>query len=464
MSGIVQIKTAEQIRDDILAALAAELGISDANLGSFIRTFTYAYASELDELFYQIYRGTVGFYIRSASGIALDERAADFDLTRDAALPALGHVTFTGSNGTVIPVGAQVAKGATPFSDEVVFQTTQGGTIATGSLVLPVRAVVAGEAGNVGTGEINEQKTSIAGVTAVSNSTATLLGREIESDATLRERLLRRIFGLSRGTPASIFQGAMDFRVQRATLALAVSDTATTLVVYEDLNLLPFPTSGTLLVGTEAITYTGLSLSRDTDGGVFAAFTGCTRGALATAAQTHSLGESVQEYVIPSRANRVQTALLEEDPNNGHVDVYIADGSELAAHSSLASAVQARLRGDGTLRNEGYRGAGITLDVFAAAVISLVVTAQVVVSPAYDTPTVFAAIKTALVRYVNGLSVGEGVLGYKIAAVISGVEGVANVLALTIQGNAFDGGAAADVSLFVNQVARCNATNITITT
>lgn len=464
MADIVQLKTAEEIRDDILAALAGELAITDAELGSAIRTLTFAFASELDELFYQLWRATKGFYIRTSTGYALTQRAIDYGLTRNPSVKSVGHVTFSGTNGTSIPLGTQVAVPATQYSDEIVFETTAVGSISGGSVQLPIQALVAGTAGNTGVGTITFLKTSVSGVASVSNANATLLGEAEESDEELRARILRTLAGLSRGTPPSIHAGAIDFEIQEVTLAGDVSNSATTIPVYEDLNLHPIATSGVIRIENEAVLYTGISLSRDPDAATWHSFTGCTRGHLSTSAVAHSAGVAVKEWVTAGKPETVDSAFLVEIPSSSHVDVYVADGTTTAADSTLVALVQNRLRGDGTTRNGGYRGAGITLDVIAATITTITVTSTFTILSGYTAATIQALVKTAIQNYVNALGVGENVLAYRIAEATLSVEGVSNITALTVNAVTFDGTSAADVTISASAVARTGSANITLTT
>src|SRR6476469_4931801 len=48
-------------------------------------------------------------FAQTAKGAYLDLRGQEHGITRRAATPATGTVTFLGANGTVIPIGTQVA-------------------------------------------------------------------------------------------------------------------------------------------------------------------------------------------------------------------------------------------------------------------------------------------------------------------------------------------------------------------
>ena len=452
---IVQLKTAEEIRDDILAEISALTGINDANLGSVVRTTSFAVASELDELYFQLWKATKAFYLKTSTGVALDNRGNDFNLTRLPAVKAIGYVTFTGPNpapgSTTIPQGTLIAVPATATQDEIVYETTTSATITAGNTTVnaPVRAMVAGEDGNVSAATIVYMKQSVSGVTSVTNAAATVLGADEEDDATFRDRILRTIEGLSKGTIPSILHGALDFAVQEATLRGALSAGAVEVPVNEDLTLLPYSVTGTrqIVLGNyaEVITYTGINTASFPH-----KFTGLTRGAPVA----HADGVTVREYVPSGNGQAVTSASLIE--GTGHVDVYIDDSSLYGACAELVDLVEKRLRGDGTDRDPGYKGAGITLDVTACSLVLISVTVTVTVMTGYNATNVKTAAKAALVSFLNGLKAGVDVLAYQIVETIMATEGIENITALNVDGTVFDGTTAADVAIAGTEVARAD--------
>jgi hypothetical protein len=74
------------------------------------------------------------------------------------------------------------------------------------------------------------------------------------------------------------------------TLSAAVTTTDTTISVVSTAD---YPPSGTLLIGSEAMTYTGTTAT---------SFTGVTRGALGTTAAAHSSGATVRNYLFTALA------------------------------------------------------------------------------------------------------------------------------------------------------------------
>jgi uncharacterized phage protein gp47/JayE len=449
---VVQYKSARQVTTDILTEISARTGITDANLGSVIRTLAYAFGVEVAAYYLQLYFAQKGYYIREATGEYLDNRAADFGLTREAARKAIGFVTFTGTPASSIPLGAQIRKPATAVTDAVVFETTESGVVpGGGSIVLAVQAVVAGENGNVAAASITEQVTTIAGITAVSNAAQTRLGRDEEDNASLRERILRHLDGLSRGTVPSIRRGALDFRVQTLTLNGPLASADTELAVDEDLNLVPIATSGDIWIGTEEASYAGIDTSATPH-----KLTGLTRPSAADWPDA----TVVKEYVPAGSAEYVQSASISE--TLGQVDIYLDDGSTAGISAELTELVEGRLRGDGTERNPGYKAAGTMLYAHAASLVTITVAAVITVADGYVPSAVYADAKDRVIRMINALGVGKTVHAYKVAATIQETAGVKTLNSLTVNSVAFAGTLSADVSVAGTAVARASSGSVGI--
>lgn len=124
----------------------------------------------------------------TAEGAWLERWASIWGIIRKAAASATGSVTFTGSNGAVIPSGTVLAA-----YDGVLYATSAESTIASGSVVVAVAAASAGVAGNRTTGQTFTLQSPISGVTAGAVAGAMTGGTDIENDDILRSRLLARI-------------------------------------------------------------------------------------------------------------------------------------------------------------------------------------------------------------------------------------------------------------------------------
>lgn len=166
--------------------------------------------------------------LSTSSFIDVDTFTADFmpviPGSQTAALPngsprlgaqaASGQVTFSrftaGATTCFIPVGAtvQTSDGQTNFAvtADTTFGTYSAGppagyTLASSvaSIIVPVKAVVAGAAGNVSSGAIATMTSPITGIDTVNNVAAFVNGADQESDSALKSRFAAYILGLSRG-------------------------------------------------------------------------------------------------------------------------------------------------------------------------------------------------------------------------------------------------------------------------
>jgi uncharacterized phage protein gp47/JayE len=154
----------------------------------------------------------------TSNGEDLDSFMADYDLTRQAAVPATGSVTFTrftaGPAQIIVPVGAvvQTGDGSQRF---VVYADSQIGTYSgvdggyriypgVGSVTAPVQAQTAGTTGNISAGAITLAASSIPGVDNVTNLAGFTNGVDAESDASFRLRFKAFFNSLSKGTEGAI--------------------------------------------------------------------------------------------------------------------------------------------------------------------------------------------------------------------------------------------------------------------
>lgn len=148
-----------------------------------------------------------------AFGRYLDEHGAVFGLTRRDAVQATGEVTFTGTDGVLVPTGTQIARPvADPDGEDVAYETTESGTIAGGVVTLAVQAVEAGATGNAPSNSVTALLSPIDGVTATGNALAITGGSDVETDEDFRARLmtlLQRAQGA--GTVADYEQWALSY-------------------------------------------------------------------------------------------------------------------------------------------------------------------------------------------------------------------------------------------------------------
>ncbi|MDH4229950.1 MAG: baseplate J/gp47 family protein [Nitrospirota bacterium] len=182
--------TLTDIKNRVLADIEAQLPGADARLR---RTVLNILGTALAGAVHGIY----GYTQHLAGQILPDTAETDYlerwaslwGISRTAAAKASGSVTFTGTNGTLIPVGTTVQR-----ADGAEFVTAADVTIAAGSATATVTAAVAGADGNTAAASSLTLTAPIAGV----NSTATTPtglsgGADAETDAALRNRLVTRL-------------------------------------------------------------------------------------------------------------------------------------------------------------------------------------------------------------------------------------------------------------------------------
>lgn len=177
--------TLAELVDRAESETAARLGLGSLLPRSTLKVLARVWAGGLHGLY-----GYLDWVSRQVVPLTADqevlERWADlFGLERRAAAAAVGDVTFSGTSGTVVPLGTVVQR-----ADGERYETTAGGTVTAGTVTLPVEAEVAGLEGNAAAGTTLQLGTPITGVTgAVVAAGGLVNGLDPETDEELRTRL-----------------------------------------------------------------------------------------------------------------------------------------------------------------------------------------------------------------------------------------------------------------------------------
>ena len=161
----------------------------DKRQGSVTYDLTAPAAIEFDRAYVELDNVLNAGFADTTYGARLDMRAREYGLTRKPAVAAVGSVTFSGQDGTVIPVGTLVSTGG---ENPVYFATMTPATIAGGSVSVAVEAQAGGANGNVGAGAVNTVVGDLAGVLTVTNALYFEGGVDAESDASLLARYFER--------------------------------------------------------------------------------------------------------------------------------------------------------------------------------------------------------------------------------------------------------------------------------
>jgi len=122
---------------------------------------------------------------------------------RKAAVGASGGVVMTGVDGASAPAGTVFQR-----SDGWKFQTNDVATIAAGTAIVAVTAVIAGKNSNTGAGSAFSLVSPISGINSAAtvDSIGLTGGADIESDDDLRTRILKRIQTPPRGGSAADYE------------------------------------------------------------------------------------------------------------------------------------------------------------------------------------------------------------------------------------------------------------------
>lgn len=175
----------QQVSQDIAASVpGADPLLRFSNLGILGRVF-----ANLTNLLYGyldwIGKEAVPF---TATDEFLEGWAGLKGVVRKSATQASGQVTFTGVSGTVIPNGTAIVRG-----DGAGYTTTGGDVTVSGggTAVVTITASLPGSAGNANSGTVMTLGTAIAGVQASGSATTAITGgADVETDASLRSRML----------------------------------------------------------------------------------------------------------------------------------------------------------------------------------------------------------------------------------------------------------------------------------
>lgn len=231
----LQIRDQQTVTSDMVAQVIKLMpALTDYAPGSITRTLIETMAGEVQRSQFQAFTNTL-------EGITVGTYR-NFQFNQLAAVPTSGLCTFTRTTSTgtlTVSAGHRVS---VPGSTERLYETTQAGTFAVGSLTvsIPVRALTAGTAGNTAATTITVNVSTPPGdMNAVTNPNAFFNGLEEETDEARFGRFQQFIAGLSGGTKIAIEAAARG--VQLLDSNGQVTERVTGVLVHEPfLELLPY--------------------------------------------------------------------------------------------------------------------------------------------------------------------------------------------------------------------------------
>ena len=206
------MKTVESIYEEMLEQFGVRTGLEPVE-GCDLSARLYAVAAQVYALYVQADWVARQAFPQTAQGEYLDRHAQLRSLERKGAVAAQGVVRFTA--GETAAEDRVIPQGTVCMTVGLVrFETTREGVISAGSLTadVPVRALTAGTAGNVGAGTIVTMAVPPVGVQSCTNPQPCTGGEEAEDDETLRARVLETFRRLPNGANAAFYeQGALSF-------------------------------------------------------------------------------------------------------------------------------------------------------------------------------------------------------------------------------------------------------------
>lgn len=186
---VFESRTPEVIKAEILEAMTTSGVEIDTREGSYTNTLISQVAYALWQ-HSQLLAGLLPIVFPSAeSGEYLDQHAAQLGMVRQPGTKARAEVTFTGTNGTVIPAGTAVYA---PDSG-LRYLTLEAATIAEETAVATVEAESIGADYNVPAGSITSMAVNVPGVDDLANLEAAAGGSDPESDVDLYTRIHDRL-------------------------------------------------------------------------------------------------------------------------------------------------------------------------------------------------------------------------------------------------------------------------------
>lgn len=196
--------TQTDIASQMKTALAVSMPELDTSVGTPAAKIIDAVAGSIADAYLENQLLTYTYDVDSKTDADLDSFTQLFGIARLPAKRATGTVTFSRSSENTdsiifIPINFQITSAT---DTGIIFQTVTGATINVGALSVsvPIQAVDAGPAGNVGPNLVTNMSSPISGIAAVTNTAATIGGVDQETDTQLRNRWKATVFRNMAGT------------------------------------------------------------------------------------------------------------------------------------------------------------------------------------------------------------------------------------------------------------------------
>lgn len=181
--------TTDDVYEEMQAVLPPDI---DSSEGSHVWNLTRPTALVIAELCEFVLPQVIQLIFPEWSyGEFLDAHARSRGMTRKAATAAIGNVTITGAENTIIPAGTTVSTASLNNEDPAVaYQTTEEATIPiSGTVTVPIVCAQTGTIGNTNPNTIILLGSTVVGIYSVTNEEAVSGGTDEESDEDLIDRI-----------------------------------------------------------------------------------------------------------------------------------------------------------------------------------------------------------------------------------------------------------------------------------
>ncbi len=231
-------KSLEEIHNEMLSELPENI---DKSQGQHAYNLTRPTAIVASELCQQTIPNAVRLIFPMwAYGEWLDYHAGVRGISRRPATASSGKLMLTAAPGTEIPAGSEFSTASIDGQPAVTFRTTEHRRVDSGTVEAPVLCTQTGTTGNVIAHTVVFKLCKIGGIKAVDNPEPITGGTEIESDDSLRERILE----LDRAKSISYVGSVADYKrwskevagVGEVTVISAQDDSGLVTVVITDSN------------------------------------------------------------------------------------------------------------------------------------------------------------------------------------------------------------------------------------
>ena len=216
------MKTVDEIYQEMRSCFGERTGLEPRE-GCDLTARLYAVAAQVYALYIQADWVVRQAFPQTAEGEHLDRHARLRGLERKRAVAAEGTVKFLA--GEEAAVSRDIPQGTVCMTAGLVrFETTRPAVLEAGEMEaeVPVRALEAGEAGNVAAGAILSMAVAPVGIYACTNPGPCSGGVDGEADQALRERVLETFKRLPNGANAAFYQqGALSFEEVAATAVIS---------------------------------------------------------------------------------------------------------------------------------------------------------------------------------------------------------------------------------------------------